>query len=234
MVYYKNIWKYIIISTEERKKYYLFVVIHNKKTISFKEMKTKITLIGIICTLVIFIIIMFKQNSIISQDRDLYKRNMNSALIECVEWKTKDSLSAAKNATLNLKISELERYRNDDINQINQLKKKNEELNNLIKNSSKTEIKIITQLKDTVIYKDTVKYFNWNDNWTSVKGLIQKDTVDLNINNSDSLVISVATKYKRFLGFLWKTKKIKDQNVYVVSKNPHTTITNIEYYGVSK
>ena len=197
-------------------------------------MKTKITLIGIICTLVIFIIIMFKQNSIISQDRDLYKRNMNSALIECVEWKTKDSLSAAKNATLNLKISELERYRNDDINQINQLKKKNEELNNLIKNSSKTEIKIITQLKDTVIYKDTVKYFNWNDNWTSIKGLIQKDTVDLNINNSDSLVISVATKYKRFLGFLWKTKKIKDQNVYVVSKNPHTTITNIEYYGVSK
>ena len=197
-------------------------------------MKTKITLIGIICALVIFIIIMFKQNNIISQDRDLYKRNMNSALIECVEWKTKDSLSAAKNATLNLKISELERYRIDDINQINQLKKKNEELNNLIKNSSKTEIKIITQLKDTVIYKDTVKYFNWNDNWTSVKGLIQKDTVDLNISNSDSLVISVATKYKRFLGFLWKTKKIKDQNVYVVSKNPHTTITNIEYYGISK
>lgn len=197
-------------------------------------MKTKITLIGIICALVIFIVIMFKQNNIISQDRDLYKRNMNSALMECVEWKTKDSLSAAKNATLNLKISELERYRIDDINQINQLKKKNEELNNLIKNSSKTEIKIITQLKDTVIYKDTVKYFNWNDNWTSVKGLIQKDTVDLNISNSDSLVISVATKYKRFLGFLWKTKKIKDQNVYVVSKNPHTTITNIEYYGISK
>ena len=197
-------------------------------------MKTKITLIGIICALVIFIVIMFKQNNIISQDRDLYKRNMNSALMECVEWKTKDSLSAAKNATLNLKISELERYRIDDINQINQLKKKNEELNNLIKNSSKTEIKIITQLKDTVIYKDTVKYFNWNDNWTSVKGLIQKDTVDLNVSNSDSLVISVATKYKRFLGFLWKTKKIKDQNVYVVSKNPHTTITNIEYYGISK
>ena len=197
-------------------------------------MKTKITLIGIICALIIFIVIMFKQNNIISQDRDLYKRNMNSALMECVEWKTKDSLSAAKNATLNLKISELERYRINDINQINQLKKKNEELNNLIKNSSKTEIKIITQLKDTVIYKDTVKYFNWNDNWTSVKGLIQKDTVDLNISNSDSLVISVATKYKRFLGFLWKTKKIKDQNVYVVSKNPHTTITNIEYYGISK
>ena len=197
-------------------------------------MKTKITLIGIICALVVFILIMFKQNNIISQDRDLYKRNMNSALIECVEWKTKDSLSAAKNATLNLKISELERYRINDINQINQLKKKNEELNNLIKNSSKTEIKVITQLKDTVIYKDTVKYFNWNDNWTSVKGLIQKDTVDLNISNSDSLIISVATKYKRFLGFLWKTKKIKDQNVYVVSKNPHTTITNIEYYGISK
>ena len=197
-------------------------------------MKTKITLIGIICALIIFIVIMFKQNNIISQDRDLYKRNMNSALMECVEWKTKDSLSAAKNATLNLKISELERYRINDINQINQLKKKNEELNNLIKNSSKTEIKIITQLKDTVIYKDTVKYFNWNDNWISVKGLIQKDTVDLNISNSDSLVISVATKYKRFLGFLWKTKKIKDQNVYVVSKNPHTTITNIEYYGISK
>lgn len=62
--------------------------------------------------------------------------------------------------------------------------------------------------------------------------MIVKDSVDLTVNSTDSLVIGVTTEYKRFLGFLWRTKKIKSQKVYAISKNPHTTITNVECVNI--
>ena len=42
VVYCKNIWKYIIMSIEELKKYYLFGVIHNKKPYLLKKWKRKL------------------------------------------------------------------------------------------------------------------------------------------------------------------------------------------------
>lgn len=47
--------------------------------------------------------------------------------------------------------------------------------------------------------------------------------------NRDSLLVAETVKYKRFLGFLWKTSKVKDRKVDVVSKNPHTKILGVEF-----
>mgnify|MGYP006907959297 CR=1 FL=1 len=201
-------------------------------------MKQTIYFAGISAILIAIICFQFNRINIIKSDRDLYKQNMNSALTECVVWKTKDSLSVAKNNTLTLRIAELEKYRKSDLKTIESLKKKNEDLDNLIKNASNTEIKIITEVRDSIIYVDslynTIRVFNWSDNWAKVNGEIYKNEVAINISNKDSLFISAVTIHKRFLGFLWKTKKIKEQNVYAISKNPHTTIENIEYYVINK
>lgn len=197
-------------------------------------MKIKLILIGIIVCLIGAISIQQVRINHIQDAKNRYQRNMDAALTECVTWKTKDSLSAAQNGILTFRISELERYKAEDLKTINALKKKNEDLNNLIKNNTKTEIKIITHVRDSIIYRDTAKVFSWKDKWVSVAGIVYKDTAKVNVASRDSLVISATTQYKRFLGFLWKTKKIKDQNVYVISKNPHTTIANIEYYGINK
>lgn len=170
------------------------------------------------------------------EERDLYYSNMNAALNECVTWKTKDSLSAAKNDALTLRIDELERYREKDLKTISALKKKNEDLNNLVTELSNTKVEIKTEVRDSIVYVDSSKYnakvFSWSDPWVSVDGMIVKDSVDLTINSTDSLVIGVTTEYKRFLGFLWRTKKIKSQKVYAISKNPHTTITNVECVNI--
>lgn len=199
-------------------------------------MKIKIICIlaGIIVLLIGAVAIQQVRINRIQDARDRYKQNMDTALSECVTWKTKDSLSVAQNGVLNLRIHELEKYKASDLKTINSLKKKNEDLSNLIKNNTKTEIKIITQVKDSIIYRDTAKLFSWKDSWVSVSGVVLKDSAEVSVSSKDSLLISATTQYKRFLGFLWKTKKIKDQKVYVVSKNPHTTIENIEYYGINK
>lgn len=201
-------------------------------------MKQIIYFAGISIILIIIIFLQFGRINTLKSDRDLYRQNMNSALTECVTWKTKDSISVAKNNTLTLRIAELEKYRKSDLKTIESLKKKNEDLDNLIKNTSNTEIKVVTEVRDSIVYVDSsynsIRVFNWADNWAKVSGEIYKDEVAINISNKDSLYISAVTVYKRFLGFLWKTKKIKEQNVYAVSKNPHTTIENIEYYVVNK
>ena len=44
----------------------------------------------------------------------------------------------------------------------------------------------------------------------------------------DSLLVVETVQRKRFLGFLWKTKRVKSREIDVVSKNPYTDIVGVE------
>ena len=50
----------------------------------------------------------------------------------------------------------------------------------------------------------------------------------------DSLLITESVQYKRFLNFLWKTKRIKKREFDIVSKNPYTKITGFEVITIEK
>lgn len=196
------------------------------------KMYVRIGLAIIITGLVATVIIQGNRISSLKEDRDVYKRNMETALIDCKTWKTKDSLSVAKSNTLTLRIDELERYREQDLNTIKKLKKRNEDLDQIITQQSQTIAEIKTQVRDTIIYVDSTAHkaqaFNWRDSWMQVDGILADKEVDLKIQSRDSLVVSVVTEHKRFLGFLWKTSQIKSQSVYVVAKNPHTEVKDVE------
>ena len=92
---------------------------------------------------------------------------MEAALVECDTWRTKDSLSVAKSNTLTLRIDELERYRKSDLEQIKKLKKRNEDLDQIISHQSQTIAEIKTQVRDSIVYVDSSVYkaqvFNWSD-----------------------------------------------------------------------
>ena len=83
---------------------------------------------------------------------------------------------------------------------------------------------------------DTLKCFDYKSKWTDVSGCIdlRHDSINLQIKNRESLKIVETVVYKRFLGFLWKTNKVKDRQVDVVSENPHTTITNLDYVSIKR
>ena len=100
----------------------------------------------------------------------------------------------------------------------------------------KTIYSLSTPVRDTVIIKDTierkVKSFDYTSKWVDVDGLLDGDSLKLNIRNREELTIVESVEYKRFLGFLWKTSKVKRRDVDVVSKNPHTEIVDVDYVSI--
>ena len=172
-------------------------------------------------------------------ERDRYAGNTAALLSDVEYYRVRDSLSAARVESLELTVKEFERFRTEDAALIKSLQKKNRNLTSVNKTQSETIINLQSVPKDTVvIIRDSliipaVKIHS-GDAWYDFDGLLTKDEFKGTLRNRDSLVVAETVKYKRFLGFLWKTKNIKDRQVDIVSKNPHTEILGIEHISISK
>lgn len=172
-------------------------------------------------------------------ERDRYAGNTAALLSDVEYYRVRDSLSAARVESLELTVKEFERFRTEDAALIKSLQKKNRNLTSVNKTQSETIINLQSVPKDTiVIIRDSliipaVKIHS-GDAWYDFDGLLTKDEFKGTLRNRDSLVVAETVKYKRFLGFLWKTKNIKDRRVDIVSKNPHTEILGIEHITISK
>lgn len=193
----------------------------------------------------IAIAVMIMGSKKLREENDRLKANQETLLSENTiymaksrAYKVADSLNAAKVTDLELTIDEYKKYRADDWALINQLKSKGADLQKVISSQSNTIKTLSAGLRDTVITDtiynkvDTLKCFTYKSKWTDVSGRISRDSVSLSIANRESLKIIETITYKRFLGFLWKTSKIKDRQVDVLSENPATTIVNVECMGI--
>lgn len=153
-----------------------------------------------------------------------------------------DSLSAAKVSGLLLTLKEYKKYRAEDLKLISQLKIKKSDLQKVISSQSETISKLSTNLIDSIrvdtVFNsiDTIKCFKYKSKWTDVSGYIdlKLDSINLKINNRESLKVVETVLYKRFLGFLWKTNKIKDRQIDIISENPNTKIINLEYINIRR
>jgi hypothetical protein len=167
-------------------------------------------------------------------ERDRYKGNMAALFTEVEKYKTKDSLNAAKVVSLELTVKEFKKFREEDAELIKSLRTKNRDLAAVNKTQSQTIIHLQAIPKDTVVLiKDSILvpavHVHCGDAWYDFHGFLADEVFTGELQNRDSLVLAETVKYKRFLGFLWKTKKVKDRQVDVVSKNPHTEILGMEH-----
>lgn len=167
--------------------------------------------------------------------------NNQTALLDSMQiYKAADSLNAAKINVLELSLSDYKKYREEDAKLIKKLKADKLSATTSINTITTTKIKV--QTKDSIIYKDrivpidTVKQINFDSKWASVHGYLANDTVNLDIENREELLVAESFTRKRFIGiklpiwlFGYKTKSID-----VVSKNPNTKITNLEYIQIYK
>ena len=174
----------------------------------------------------------------LTDERDRYKNNTETLLSDVELYRTRDSLSAAKVQSLELNVREYQRFRAEDAQLIKSLQVKNRDLAAVNKTQSETIIELMAIPRDTIIIRDSIQIpaiaVHCGDDWYDFDGLLTKDRFSGKLANRDSLVIAETVKYKRFLGFLWKTKRIKDRQVDVVSKNPHTSIIGVEHIGIEK
>lgn len=180
----------------------------------------------------------FQQNAIdnLKQERNRYERNTESLLLDVTQYKTRDSLNAAKVGALELTIKEYERFRADDAELIKQLKQRNRDLAAVNKTQFQTIIDLRAVPRDTVVVRDTVRVqavaVHCGDEWFDFDGLLTEKEFTGKMQHRDSLLLVESIRYKRFLW--WKTKRIKDRQLDCVSKSPHNFISGLEYVVIEK
>lgn len=197
-------------------------------------------LLIIIAALITKLNMVNSENERLTSNQDILMSENNFLAQKLKLYKVSDSLNAVKVEALRLSLDEYKRYRTEDLALIKKLQLDKRDMQSVIR----TQLQVIDSLKsplhDTVIitngHKDTVKVFRYRSEWTDVDGLIQfnPDSVALVISNRESLHIVESVRYKRFLGFLWKTKKVKSRDVDILSKNPNTKIVGASYEVIEK
>ena len=178
----------------------------------------------------------FSLNSLknVKAESSKYKANTETLLSEVERYKIQDSLSAARVSSLELTMKEFERFRAEDAALISELKRKNRDLSDISKAQSETIIALRAVPKDTVIItRDSIVTpavsVHCGDVWFDFEGYLTDKEFSGTLVNRDSLVLAETVKYRRFLGFLWKTRRVDERTLQAVSKNPHTTILNLEH-----
>lgn len=184
----------------------------------------------------------FQQKRInnLTVERDKYRSNTETLLQDVRTYQTKDSLNAAKVGNLELKLSEYKKYRADDAALIKSLQTKNRDLQKVTTVQMETINELRANVRDSIVYLpgDTVttvlRCIEYSDKWVDFDGCIINNTFSGKIITRDSLLITESVQYKRWLGFLWKTKRIKNREFDIVSKNPNSKITGFEVITIEK
>lgn len=204
----------------------------------------KYLIIAAIALAVAAVVTIWVQRSRINQltgERDKYRTNTETLLQDVSRYQTKDRLNAAKVGVLELKLSEFEKYRASDAELIKTLQTKNRELERVTTTQMETINELRATVRDSVVYLlgDTVttvlRCVDIVEPYFELHGCATPDGQFTGTHiNRDSLLIVETVQYKRWLGFLWKTKKIKNREIDVISRNPHTKIMGVEYIEIEK
>jgi hypothetical protein len=177
----------------------------------------------------------------LTEERDRYRSNTEILLQDVKTYQTKDSLNAIKVGNLELSLAEYKKYRADDLALIKTLQAKNRDLERVTTTQMETINELRAIVRDSVVYLpgDTVttilRCVDIVEPWFELHGCATPDGQFTGTHiNRDSLLIVETVQYKRFWGFLWKTKKIKNREIDVVSKNPATKILGVEFVTIEK
>lgn len=182
----------------------------------------------------------FQQNAIenLKQERTRYQRNTETLLLDVEQYKTRDSLNAAKVGALELTIKEYERFRAADAQLIKTLQTKNRDLERMNNVQAETILNIKAIPRDTLFIRDSIKIpavaVHSGDAWFDFDGLFTDSEFTGTLAVRDSLTLVESVQYKRFWGFLWKTKKVRNRQLDVLSKCPYTKIINCEHIVIEK
>lgn len=205
-------------------------------------MKKKLILAGIsvlvVLAMAVSAIVAVKRIERLTNERNRYRNNTETLLADVETYRVRDSLNAARVQSLELTVKEFERFRAEDAKLIRELKGRNRDLAALNKTQAQTIVDLQATPVDTIIVRDSIPIpavaVHCGDAWYDFSGVLTRDNFTGTLHNRDSLIVAETVQYKRFLGFLWRTHKVKSRWVDVLSLNPHTKIVGVEYVFIEK
>lgn len=200
-------------------------------------MRRRLIVAAIMAAMLVVIILQGVSVNRIKSERNRYKENTRTLLVDVNAYKVRDSLNAVKAKDLSLKLSELKKYRQEDAKLIADMEVKLRNLQAVASLVTETRTEFVTKIVRDTIFKavnDTneAAIIDYEDKWLTFKGWLENGQFRGNIISRDSLLIAENIRYKRFL--FWRTKRIKSRDFRVVSKNPHTKIVDCEHIIVEK
>ncbi|MDH6308056.1 uncharacterized protein YoxC [Dysgonomonas sp. PFB1-18] len=160
--------------------------------------------------------------------------NQEALLSDIEFYKTEAGDNAASVQRLELSKSELEKHCEDLTQTVKDLNLKVKRIQAASTTVTKTEYKIQTVVKDSIIYRDVpviVQSIVYKDPWIDIDGVIDSSMFSGNISTRDTLVQVIHRVPKKFWFIKYGTKAIKQE---VVSKNPHSNIVFTEYIELKK
>lgn len=173
---------------------------------------------------------LYLRNKALQSDNNRLQGNQTALLEKATYYETESGKSAASVQRLELSYSELKGKYKKMCQTADELGIKVKRLKAASTTATETEVKVITQVRDSIVYRngtiDTVKSFSWHDAWVNILGELKGRDVSLNVVSQDTIVQIVHRVPKKFLFFRWGCKAIRQETV---STNPHTRITYTEY-----
>lgn len=201
------------------------------------KIKIILTLIAIIASC-----LMCNRIQYLTEENNRLSNNQETLLTENEHYKIRDSLNVSKTNQLELKLSEFKKYKSEYTQLVKDLNIKNSQLEQIISVNAETITNLKAMLRDSIRLDtvsniiDTLKCFEYKSKYTDVSGCINKDIIDMQIRNRESLKAIESKKKKKFLFFklpIWLFG-YKSKQLDIVSLNPNTTIEYIEYISVTK
>jgi hypothetical protein len=188
---------------------------------------------GIIIFLIAISLISYFNSRTFEKENKKLKANQEALLDSISHFVIADSLDAITVGNLELSLKQYKKYHTDDATIIAQLKGQKPKVISSIE--TRTEYSIKTILKDSIIYKDTLKTILYTDKWSNITGFIAKDTISLSIKSNEELLITESLQKKKFLFFKLPVSIFgyKRKTLNVISKNPNTNIVSAEYITIN-
>ena len=176
------------------------------------------------------------------QEVAMHQRNEKAFVNDIKRYKTDAGNAGAKVGELQLRLDNALQALGESKQTIKELGLKVKNMESAGKATIKTEYKVIERLKTDTVYQSEstgedsaeIKYVDVLNPFYDVHAVIVHDTINMDIVTRDSLLLVETVTYKRFLGFLWKTKRIKSRTFDLISRNPNTIIEDFRVVTVRK
>ena len=206
-------------------------------------MKKYLIVASVALAIIAALVILLLQNKRLRRERDAYRNNTEVLLGEIERYETKSGEQAVRVGELQLRVAELERYRADDAALIKDMGVKKRELEQLTKVQQQTIYRLQGQARDTVFVEVTpdgsaevpARCAEHHDESLDFSCCIFPDnSYKAEINSRDRITYVERVQYARFLGFLWRTKRVKSRDQSIVNHNPHAEIIDAEFITIRK
>ena len=204
-------------------------------------MKKTVIIAAVIVSLLLTISVLVHANKKLRQERAAYRSNTEVLLSDLEHYKTKSGEDAVRVGELQLRVSELEKYRAEDAAIIKDMGVKNKELEQLTKVYQQTIYHLEGQAHDTVFIEvDTgeetaAQCAEYSDQWLDFLCCIYEDgSYKADVQTRDSIIYVEHVEYARALGFLWRTRRIKSREQSILNRNPNATIVGAEFITIRK